>query len=49
MKISNILKEVFPEATIEAETDLTGAAKGIVRKQTGDSMYLRYRLELMYV
>lgn len=35
MKISNILKEVFPEATIEAETDLTGAARALCGNRPG--------------
>lgn len=35
MKISNILKEVFPKATVEAETDLTGAARALCGNRPG--------------
>ena len=35
MKISNILKEVFPEATVKAETDLTGAARALCGNKPG--------------
>lgn len=35
IKISNILKEVFPKATVEAETDLTGAARALCGNRPG--------------
>lgn len=35
MKIINILKEIFPEATVEAETDLTGAARALCGNKPG--------------
>lgn len=35
MKINNILKDVFPKATIETETDLTGAARALCGKKPG--------------
>ncbi len=35
IKISNILKEVFPEATVKAETDLTGAARALCGNRPG--------------
>lgn len=35
MKIRNILKEVFKEAAVEAETDLTGAARALCGNRPG--------------